>query len=109
MNRKELLQKCKEIEKECANNILDLRKQYAIEHDPVKIGDIVTDHYHTIKVEKKFFKIEFTTALLMMGYQGVELTKKGTPKKIQPYPKNPVYQKCIKTINGEPYKYDVEG
>ena len=84
---------------------MELRKQYAIEHNPVNVGDIVTDHYHTIMVEEMRV---YGHPVPYICYYGTELTKKGEPKKRQPIPFNPVYQKYIKSINGEPYKYEKE-
>lgn len=81
---------------------MELRKQYAIEHNPVKVGDIVTDHYHTIRVEKMSV---YGHSVPLMRYIGTELTKQGKPKKRQPVTYNPVFQHSLKIINGEPYKY----
>ena len=102
MTAKELQEKCMALQRECNDKQNELRKQYAIEHNPVKVGDIVTDHYHTIRVEKMRaygFPISF------MQYRGTELTKQGVPKKRQPVPDKPVFQSNVKSINGKPYKY----
>lgn len=102
MTAKELQEKCRALQRECNDKQMELRKQYAIEHNPVKVGDIVTDHYHTIQVEKMSFYGRPTPFML---YRGIELNKQGVPKKRQPVSANPVSQNNVKSINGEPYKY----
>jgi len=94
-----------ELQRECNEKQNVLRKQYAIEHNPVKLGDIVTDHYHTIKVERMSI---YGHPVPYMLYRGIELTKQGEPKKRQPVPDNPAYQNRVKSINGKPYKYEEE-
>ena len=90
------------LQRECNDKQTELRKQYAIEHNHVKVGDIVTDHYHTIRVEKMSI---YGHPIPYMRYQGTELTKQGAPKKRQPVPDNPAFQSNVESINGEPYKY----
>ena len=102
MTAKELQDKCMALQRECNDKQTELRKQYAIEHNPVKMGDIVTDHYHTIRVEKMSF---YGYPIPCMLYRGTELTKQGAPKKHQPMVANPTFQSNVKSINGEPYKY----
>lgn len=103
MTAKELQEKCMALQRECNDKQMELRKQYAIEHNPVKVGDIVTDHYHTIRVEKMNM---YGHPIPFMRYKGTELTKQGVPKKRQPVPDNPAFQSNVKSINGKPYKYE---
>ena len=42
MTTKELQKKMTALQSECYDKQSELRKQYAIEHNPVKVGDIVT-------------------------------------------------------------------
>ena len=91
------------LQRECNEKQSVLRKQYAIERNPVKLGDIVTDHYHTIRVEKMNM---YGDPVPCMVYHGTELTKQGVPKKRQPIPDNPVFQDHVISINGVPYKYE---
>lgn len=105
MTLNELQEKCMALQRECNVKQMELRKQYAIEHNPVKVGDIVTDHYHTIRVEKMNM---YGYPVPCMVYHGTELTKQGVPKKCQPVPDNPAFQSNVESINGEPYKYVVE-
>ena len=102
----DLLNKCNALQRECNDKQFELRRQYAVEHNPVKVGDIITDHYHTIKVEKMGV---YGHPVPYMVYHGTELTKQGVPKKCQPIPDNPVYQSNVEVINGQPYKFDKEG
>ena len=103
MTAKELQEKCMALQRECNDKQFDLRKQYAIEHNPVKVGDIVTDHYHTIRVEKISL---YGHPIPFMRYRDTELTKQGVPKKRQPVPDNPAFQSNVESINDEPYKYE---
>ena len=103
MTAKELQEKMMELKCECNEKLSVLRKQYAIEHNPVKVGDVVTDHHHTIRVEKMSI---YDYPVPFMRYIGTELTKQGVPKKHQPATYNPVFQNYMKSINGKPYKYE---
>lgn len=40
MTAKELQEKCMALQRECNDKQMELRKQYAIEHNPVKVGDL---------------------------------------------------------------------
>lgn len=83
-----------------------VRRQYALDHNPVKIGDIITDHYHTIKVEMMSV---YGFPIPYMKYQGTIMTKKFVPAKRQPLYPEPVFQDNIVAINGMPYVYDETG
>jgi hypothetical protein len=107
MTAKELSEKMIAIQNESKAKQFLLLKQYATEHNPVKIGDVITDHFHTIRVETMGISTEWTSVPIMR-YRGTELTKQGVPKKRQPVPSFPVFQRNIVSINGEPYKYVVE-
>ena len=102
MTAKELHDKCMALQQEYDDKKSELREQYAIEHNPVKVGDIVTDHYHTIRVEEMSV---YGHPIPAMRYTGTELTQKGVPKKHQPWKPNPVFQHSIRIINEKPYKY----
>ena len=102
MTKEEMQQKCMELQRECNDKQAQVKKLYAMEHNPVEYGDIVTDHYHTIKVERMSV---YGYPVPCMKYQGTELTKQGVPKKRQPVPDNPVFQSNMVSINGKPYKY----
>lgn len=103
MTKEQLQENLIALQRECNDKQMELRKQYAIEHNPVKVGDIITDHYHTIKVKK--ISMYGRHPVPYMKYTGIELTKQGEPKKRQPIPPNPVFQCDVVSINGKPYKY----
>ena len=104
MTAKELSEKMIAIQNESNAKQFLLLNQYATEHNPVKIGDVITDHFHTIRVEKMCISTKWTSVPIMR-YRGTELTKQGLPKKRQPVPVLPVFQNNIVSINGEPYNY----
>ena len=103
MTAKELLEKTIALQRECNEKQSVLRKQYAIERNPVKVGDIVTDLYHTIRVENMSV---CGYPIPHMRYTGIAMTKKGVPAKRQPSPREPVFQGNIEAINGKPYTYE---
>jgi hypothetical protein len=55
----------------------ELIKSYCIANNPYKVGDVFTDAYGSIKIEK----IRFSTISECCVYFGPELKKDGTPKK----------------------------
>lgn len=104
----ELKEKINIVKIEYFTQIRDLRKKYAIEHNPIKVGDIITDHYHTIKVESMSACVEshyydYNTFVPFMRYKGVELTKQGIPKKRQQ--DNTICQTNVRIINNKPYEF----
>jgi hypothetical protein len=58
----------------------ELYREFAYANNPYKIGDIVTDHMGTIKIEKIKIYLGLGTYPQCV-YFGVELTKKGEPNK----------------------------
>ena len=107
MNKEEYLKAKKALEEECEIKKKHLAKEFAYSNNPVKIGDIITDHYKTIHVLKLFYGHKFGYPLPCMFYRGVRLTKKGEPSK-RDADDNRVAQTDIREINGKPYKYEVE-
>lgn len=103
MTYDELITQCTALQRECNEKQSALRVEYAKEHNPVRVGDIITDHYHTIKVERMSV---YGHPVPYMRYLGTELTKQGEPKKRQPMPPNPVFQKNVVAVNGQPYKFE---
>jgi len=55
----------------------ELIKRYCIANNPYKVGDVFTDAYGSIKIEK----IRFSTISECCVYFGHEVKKDGTPKK----------------------------
>lgn len=81
-----------------------LARAFAFEHSSVKVGDYISDHCDTIRVERwEIAKrtLEYTS-LPCLVYQGKTCKKDGTPRK------NPkkcsVYQSNLLLVNGEPVK-----
>ena len=107
MNKEEYLKAKKALEEECEINKKHLAREFAYSNNPVKIGDIITDHYKTIRVEKFMWCRNFGYPFPCMLYEGTRLNKNGQPAKRE-YEDNRVAQTNIKEINGKPYKYEVE-
>ena len=93
------------IQREANNKQDELRKQFAKGHNTIKVGDIITDHYHTIKVERMNI---YGHPVPFMRYYGIELTKKGDEKKRQPYPQRPMLQTEVRIVNGKPYRFTTD-
>lgn len=106
MRYEEFVSQNESLEKEYKQKVKDLVIRYCHENNPVKVGDVVTDHYHTIKVQSmEVHSSCFTTERPCMVYYGIELTKEGVPKKRQPYTSNPAFQGNVRMINGKDYKF----
>lgn len=99
MNKEEYLNKIKLIEHEAKIKKNTISKNYAIEHKLASIGDIVTDHYQTIKVESIGWGYPFRGDTPKASYSGVKLKKNLTPYKSGEICR--VYDGNIKTVNGE--------
>lgn len=61
---------------------IELDTEYALSNSPYKIGDIIQDHYHTIKIEKIKFANRYDGTPQCVYYE-TELTKTLQPKKRQ--------------------------
>lgn len=84
-----------------------LIKEFATQNNPIKVGDIVTDHYHTIKVESISYRsYQYGTNYPECVYVGVLVKKDGTPMKRTKY--SDAYQSNVLFINQQPYKYTLE-
>jgi hypothetical protein len=66
-------------------------KRYALANNPYKIGDLVTDHVATIKVEKITFHVSYGESQCV--YTGTQLNKDGKVNKKQDH--NTVFQQNI--------------
>lgn len=102
MTAKELFENIERLKQECKKQQNELRYEYASEHNPVRIGDVITDYIRTMRVTGMTV---FGDLVPYMGYLGVELTRKGIEKKHQPSNQIPVFQTHVKFINGKPYNY----
>ena len=68
----------------------DLYLKFAEANNPYKIGDIIEDHYHIIKIRKISHRLPDARAIFNDGsdfptsiFTGTELTKDLSPKRIQ--------------------------
>lgn len=59
--------------KECDDKIRAIQHQYAIENNPINIGDIITDHIGSIKVET--IRVCHNTKYPTCIYNGFVVTK----------------------------------
>lgn len=107
MNKEEYLKAEKVLKEEFEAKKKQLAREFAFSNNPVKIGDIITDHCRTIRVEKFLCGYDFCSHMPCMVYRGVRLTKKGEPAKREA-DDNRVSQTDIREINGKPYKYELE-
>ena len=105
MNREEYLQAKNVLEEEHEAKMKVIAREFAFSNNPVKIGDIITDHYKTIRVEKFSWGYDFGSRFPCMYYRGTRLSKKGEPVK-RDADDNRVSQTDIREINGKPYKYE---
>lgn len=79
MTKEELDKKRKAIRQEADERELELYKAYAYANNTVNVGDIISDHLTTIRVEGMGVYIGFGS--VEMRYLGPELTKAGGPRK----------------------------
>ena len=83
MSKEEYKSLIENANKERSEKIKSINKQFALDNNTVKIGDIITDGYITLKVEKiTTFKSAYDEFPSCM-YEGVKLKKDGTPYKNQ--------------------------
>lgn len=84
-----------------------LIKEFATQNNPIKVGDIVTDHYQTIKVESiGIHSYKYGANYPECVYKGILVKKDGTPMKRTKY--SNAYQSNVLFINKQPYKYTLE-
>jgi hypothetical protein len=80
MTQEEYKSKFDEINNDFQLKLKSLGKDYAFSNNPFKIGDIVTDHIGSIKIEEiKAYLSRFPYPCCV--YYGTEYTKKGEPNK----------------------------
>ena len=71
----------------------DLAIKFALSNNPYKIGDIIEDHYHKIKIE--YIKVYYVSSSPQCLYTGVELKKDNTPTNKQS--NTTMYQQNVKS------------
>lgn len=103
MTKEEYYSKLDSLKKEMKHKEQLIVTEYALSNNPVNIGDIVTDHRCTIKVEK-FIPFRSCGDLPICLYKGRRFTKKGVPTKREEI--ETVYQSNLMYINGKKYYID---
>ncbi len=88
MERKEMDARLKIIEADYYNQKKAIYKEYALSNNPYKVGDIITDHYKTIKIE--IIGVYVSNGEPSCQYTGIQLNKDGKPSKTQK--DNTIYQ-----------------
>ncbi len=81
MIKEDYLKNMKILEKEYKQKINQLKKNFALNNNSIRIGEIITDVYHNIKIKVK--KIQFATEkeFPQCVYSGVKLIKQNKPYK----------------------------
>jgi hypothetical protein len=81
----------------------ELSKEYAFANAKAKIGDWVTDHFHSIRVEKMSYTMGYIDEMPQAVYIGTTCKKDGTEsKRFDPNDKS--YNSNIIAVNGKPVK-----
>ena len=101
MNKDDYLKKNSNLIKEHKEKLLVLARQYALSNNPVSVGDIVTDHYHVIRVENIGIIVNSYNNLPMCCYYGILQKKSGGDFKNKE--RGTVTQSNLKKINDKAY------
>lgn len=104
MNKEEYVKAEKALKEEFEEKRKQLAREFASSNNPVKIGDVIKDHYKIIRVEKFFLTTTFKGTPILK-YRGTRLTAKCEPAK-RNKEDNAVYQNNITEINGIRYKFE---
>lgn len=92
MTKDELKKNLKDAEDIYAIAKRKIYREYAFSNNHYKIGDIISDHIRTIRIEKINYSIRWEESECV--YVGILLDKKGNPAKKQI--ENTIYQSNIK-------------
>lgn len=106
MTKDELQKKLRELSEKYEKEKEILLKQCAEENCDIKIGDIVTDNFQTIKVEKMTHHYDYGRQMPIMIFYGANYKKDGTISKRQQPTQVPVYQTNVTLVNGKKYKFN---
>lgn len=82
MNEKEYDDKRKKLNLDHDKQLANIDKEYALSNNPYNVGDVISDHYKTIRIKK------IRTTRVLLGkptclYEGLRLNKDGTISKRQ--------------------------
>lgn len=100
MDKKEYTTKASAIAQAYNAEMAKLDKEFAEEHNPVKVGDYVYVKAYGIRV-KNYNVVKDTNGIPMMRYKGVVCKKNG--KELENVLWQWADQNCITAINGEAY------
>ena len=103
MTKQEYRKALHEINVKAENERRVLARAFATEHSPVNVGDYISDHCDTIRVESlDVVNVTYEYPFPCLVYKGKTCKKDGTPRK------NPkrcsIYQCNLLRVNGEPVK-----
>lgn len=98
MTKEDLAKEISELQQQHEKDKYALHKKYAFANNPYKVGDIVTDHYKTVKIER--IGIYVGLGETCCKYTGQVLRKDGQPAKDQK--DNTVFQMNIPELNKTP-------
>lgn len=85
MDKQEFINRLSEIKQRFQKEVDELGKQYAREHNPYKVGDIISDHIGAMQIERvqvvlgAYVSVSFNEPYCR--YYGIQLKKDGTPLK----------------------------
>lgn len=99
MTEKEYQDAFKELMLKYENAKKELDKEFALSHNPVKIGDWVGDNCNYIRVEKMKISLRWTDIFPCLTYYGKTCKKDGTPR-VHPKPEK-VHQSNLLFVNGK--------
>lgn len=106
MTKEELQKKLTKAAEKFEEERQAILKQCAEENCDIKIGDIVTDHFQTIKVEKMSYYYDCMRQMPEMIFYGDNYKKDGTISKRQQPTQVPVCQTNVTFVNGKKYKFN---
>ncbi|MDD5006605.1 MAG: hypothetical protein PHS93_09415 [Candidatus Omnitrophica bacterium] len=83
MNKVEYQERLKQITLSCEESKNRLYREYAEKNNPISVGMIIADHYHTIEVNeiKWIGPLSSNDSLPQCIYHGIERSKTGKPIK----------------------------
>lgn len=104
MTKQEYREALHEINVKADNERRIQERAFATEHSPVLVGDYISDHCNTIRVEnwevaKRAYEFNAVPCLV---YKGKTCKKDGTPRKYSK--KCRIEQRNLLRVNGEPVK-----
>lgn len=100
--RKEQLDLITVIEDKARKEISKILFEFSKSVNKIQIGDMITDHYHTIEVNQTVHQTSVNQKSITIVYKGIELKKDGNPTKKQN--DTVMYESNIEFHNKQPYE-----